>query len=136
MTLPTVEMNYFAILAAAIANMLIGMAWYSPSMFGTQWLALIGRKTPDRYQAHVGKVTSAVASLCLAFALSYVVRQLGSTNVLEGLRVGLFLSLGLVATRSAPHYAFAGRHTGLFFIDAGYDVAGMMVMSTILTVWR
>lgn len=136
MTLPIVEMNYWAILLAAMVNLGIGAAWYSPWMFGGPWLKVRGKSEPDRFQFQVGYVTTAVASLCLAFALSYAVRQLEAITVLEGMKVGLFISMGLVVTRLAPHYAFEGRHTALFFIDAGFDVAGLVMMSTILTIWQ
>jgi len=41
-----IELNYLAIIAAAIASMLIGWLWYGP-LFGKQWMKLAGLKKSD-----------------------------------------------------------------------------------------
>ena len=35
-----VEVNYVAVLAAAIASFVIGALWYSPMLFGKMWMKL------------------------------------------------------------------------------------------------
>ena len=38
----TLELNYLAIVAAALANFVVGGLWYSPALFGGPWM----RATP------------------------------------------------------------------------------------------
>jgi len=38
---PPVEINYLAVLVAAIASMALGFLWYGP-LFGNQWKKLMG----------------------------------------------------------------------------------------------
>ena len=43
MSVPNVDVNYLAVLVAAIINMVIGSIWYSPSMgFGKSWMKYSG----------------------------------------------------------------------------------------------
>ena len=36
--MPSVDINWWAVLAAAVINMVIGAIWYSPSGFGKPWM--------------------------------------------------------------------------------------------------
>ena len=36
------EVNYLAVLVAAIVNMVVGALWYSPLLFGKAWMKLTG----------------------------------------------------------------------------------------------
>ena len=46
MDLFTTDLNYWAIIVATLAGMIVGALWYSPLMFSGTWLRLIG-KTSD-----------------------------------------------------------------------------------------
>ncbi len=37
-----ITINYWAVLAAAVASMIIGSIWYSPLLFAKKWLAAMG----------------------------------------------------------------------------------------------
>ena len=41
------NLNWVAIFAAAIAGMLIGVAWYSPLLFGKAWLKALGKTSEE-----------------------------------------------------------------------------------------
>ena len=49
------NLDWLAILVAAIAGMLIGVAWYSPLLFGEAWLRALARRRPDRAR-HLGRL--------------------------------------------------------------------------------
>ena len=42
--MPSVDINWLAIIAAVAINMVIGAIWYSPVMFAKDWAKLTGRK--------------------------------------------------------------------------------------------
>ncbi len=46
----TLELNIFAIVAAALANFVIGGLWYSPALFGGAWMRANGFKPADLEQ--------------------------------------------------------------------------------------
>ena len=40
MVLPTVDVSWVAVIVVAIISFVIGMLWYSPLLFGKQWMKL------------------------------------------------------------------------------------------------
>ena len=42
--MPNVDINIWAVIVAAIVNMVVGSFWYSKSLFGKEWAKLVGRK--------------------------------------------------------------------------------------------
>jgi hypothetical protein len=42
--MPSVDINWLAIIAAVVVNMVVGFVWYSPAVFAKQWSKLTGRK--------------------------------------------------------------------------------------------
>ena len=36
------EINFFAVLAAALSSFVVGFIWYNPKVFGTIWMTEIG----------------------------------------------------------------------------------------------
>ena len=42
-----VEINWLAVLLAALANMVIGAVWYMPQLFGKEWQKIVGLKDKD-----------------------------------------------------------------------------------------
>ena len=50
--------------------------------------------------------------------------------------LGLIGGLGFAAAGVAANHAFTGRSGKLFLIELGHVTVGMVVMSTIIGVWR
>ena len=46
----SMAINYWAVLVAAVAYMILGAIWYSPILFGSAWMRLIG-KTKEQAMA-------------------------------------------------------------------------------------
>lgn len=42
MHMPEVNINYLAVLIAAIVSMIVGGLWYSPILFGKMWTKAMG----------------------------------------------------------------------------------------------
>ena len=72
----SVEVNYLAVLLAAISSMVVGSLWYMPAGFGKAWMKLTGVK-PDRSKMTGGKMawmygSVFVCSLLTAYILAHV----------------------------------------------------------------
>jgi hypothetical protein len=131
------RVNYIAVAATAILYWLIGAVWYSPWLFASQWLALIGKNMDElKKNGSVPYIGSFLANLVIAYVLARIVIYARAQTLLKGFQIGLILSLAFVATTSLTQYLFEGRSIQLFLINAGYAVVGMSVMGAILAVWR
>lgn len=135
--LPVVDINYLAVLAAGVTSMIVGAAWYSPALFGKQWMKLIGLTEEDKKKTNLGQTygTMFVLSLVLAYVMAHFVGYVGVTTIGEAVQFGFWIWLGFVFTTKGAQSVFVKQPLNLFGIDVGYHLVQMVVMAVILTVW-
>ena len=135
-------MNYWAIIAAAASNMVIGGLWYGP-LFGKSWLRLIGA-TPEQLDAAKQKgmaktyLAAFVGALVMASVMSWLVTSLGSNKLGQGILNGTAVWLGFVATVLLGGYLWspARKSWSLYLLDSSYYLVTLAVMGAILATWR
>lgn len=131
-----VTINYVAVVAAAVASMIIGMAWYSPMLFGKTWMKLLG--ISDKQQKEGKKmmmksmVGQFVASLVMAYVLSHFVDYSGSVGVVAGATAGFWTWLGFTATTQISGVFWEGRPFKLFLINTGASLLTFAVVGAIV----
>lgn len=137
--MPQVTISLVGVLAAGVSNMVVGAVWYSPLLFGKRWLAFMGwnqeelerRKKRGMAKAYGGTFA---ASLLQAYILAHCVDYAGATSALQGAVVGFWLWLGFAAATIVGSYLFEGRPVGLYAINSGCHLAGLVVMGAIVSV--
>ena len=71
--MPQIDINYWAVLAAAVSTMIIGYVWYGP-LFGKQWQKLSNvTVSPEMAKKGMGSsmVIAFIGSLLMAFVLKH-----------------------------------------------------------------
>lgn len=131
----SVDINYFAVIVAAIVPMALGALWYSPALFARQWMAAAGRTQEELTGAGLGLALSAVCALITSYLLARVIGWAEANSFVDGVTVGLLVWVGFVATVLAVTTYFGGRPRMLWFINAGYQVVSLMLMGGILGAW-
>jgi hypothetical protein len=134
-----VEVNYLAVLLAAISSMVVGAAWYMPATFGSAWMKLAKVKMDKKMTAGQSVYMyglTFVASLVTAYILAHVT-FLSNTFFHHGflqdaLTTAFWLWLGLTAARFLVHDLFEGRPIKLTAINAGHELLTIMVMALII----
>ncbi len=134
--MPSVDINYLAVIAAALVNMVIGSVWYSPALFAKQWVKLTGRKMEDMKGSGSGYTIAAVGALVQSWILAHFLHYAGATTVSKGAMIGFWLWVGFVAVTMGVNTVFAGRRKKLWAIDAGYFLAVLVINGALLAVWR
>ncbi|MBI4092359.1 MAG: DUF1761 domain-containing protein [Candidatus Kerfeldbacteria bacterium] len=134
--MPSVTLNYWAILVATVAAMIIGYVWYAMPVFGRAWMRLIGKQEAD---LKTGRGPAMGVMVVMAFVKSYIlvhfVSYANATTVTGGIVTGLWLWLGFVFTTIAATNVFAQRGWKLTFLDSGYHLVSLAVMGAILASW-
>lgn len=131
------NINYWAVLIAAVISMGLGAVWYSPLLFGKTWAKLIGKKMDDmRANAGPAYTVTTIAALVQAFLLANVVKDTNVTTFGNGLLLGLILWVGFVAASTVSDTVFAGRPWKLWKLNTGYYLVVLLVNSAVLAVWR
>ena len=142
-----VDVNYLAVLAGAVSNMVLGFLWYGP-LFGKQWMALMGF-TPERIaeaKAGEGKgmgksyFLAFVGALVMAFVLSHTLvfaqSYMNVEGISSGLSSGFWMWLGFVAPITLGSVLWEGKSWKLWILTNSYYLLTLLVMGTILAVWK
>lgn len=134
-----VEINYWAVLLAAATSMIVGSIWYTPSVFGKAWMKMTGVKADQKVSA--GKMTWMlgsvfVASLVTAYVLAHVTflsnKFFGGSFMGCAVQTAFWLWLGFTAMRFYVHDTFEGRRKKLTLLNAGHELATMLVMALVI----
>ena len=134
-----VDINYLAVLAAAIAAIVLGFLWYGP-LFGKQWIKLMNfdkKKRSEMKNKGMGKtyVIMVVGTLVTSYVLAHFVDYLDATNVAGALTAAFWIWLGFVATVILGGVLWEGKPWKLYFLNAAYYLVNLAVMASILAVW-
>ena len=137
------NLNWFAILLAAISTMVVGFLWYSPLLFAKPWMKEMGYDPNDRAKTEEMKKNagpayggSFVASLISAFTLALILHGFRAEDLHFGLMASFHIWLGFVATVQFTSALFTKQSMKLFGINTGYQLVCYLVMGVILTLWR
>ena len=133
----TEQINWLAVIVAAVSMFLVGGLWYSPILFGKTWQRANGFSDEDLNRFN--KVRSFGGSLILALVMA---ANLGvflahpGTTLRWGIIAGLLAGVGWVATAIAMTALFEGRPWSYIVVNAGYHIVAFALMGAILGGWR
>ena len=157
------EINFVALLLAAIVTLVVGFIWYSPKVFGTIWMKETGMTEEKAQKGNMVKIfgLTLVFSLLIAFFVpSLVIHQIGVLQSAGGNNTDeaylAFMQVHGHAFLSAKHGALHGFICGLLFvlpiiainslfeqkswkyilITAGYWIVSLSLMGAIICAWH
>ena len=133
------NMNWMAIIVAAVINMVLGFLWYGP-LFGKAWQKLIGltdsrleeMKKKGMTQTYVFTMVGAVA---MAFVLNQIVTSTGTMDLMSGVMLGFWAWLGFVAPVQLSQVLYEQKSWNLYFINTGYYLVALVLMGGLLASW-
>lgn len=135
--MPFAEINFMAVIVAALVFMAVGYVWYALPVFGKIWAREVGLKASDLKQGPgSGLVIAAAAGLVQAYVLAHFIDYTQAVTWADGFTTGLWIGVGFVAMAIAANYVFARRSAMLWMIDAGYFIVSLAISGTILAVWQ
>lgn len=130
------DLNWVAILVAAVAHFLLGGLWYSPMLFAKPFMTGIG-KTEEELRS--GAKPSALmyggaftGGLVKSAGLALVLAWIGDLGVAESALVGVLIGLAIHGAAVATNSLFEGRHRNLVVVGVGYDTVGLAIAGAII----
>ncbi|TAK55570.1 MAG: DUF1761 domain-containing protein [Bacteroidetes bacterium] len=130
------SLNWWAIIVASLSNFIIGGVWYSPIMFGRQWMEVNRFTDEDLKKGNQGTIFGGGYILAFISAFNLAMFLGPQSDVSFGIAAGALAGIGWVSTSMGIIYLFerkSGRH---FFINAGCQVVTFIVMGAILGAWK
>ena len=133
------QLNWLAVLVAALAYFMLGAVWYSKALFGSKWAALVGldMSNPDKKKG-MGKMMAGTFILIIVtcIALALFVHRLDLLVITSALKLGFITGIGFATTAVSISFIYESRPTALYFIDCGYHLAGHLIAAIILVLWQ
>ncbi len=134
------QVNFWAVLAAAVASMVIGSVWYGP-LFGKKYMhemGMSGWSEEKKAQMKKGMMKSYVgqfiASLVMFYVLSRFTGSMGQFSVMGGLTVAFWVWLGFVVPMKFGDALWGGKMS-LFWIGIGGSLVTLLVAGAIIGAW-
>ena len=130
------NLNWLAIIVAAVSAFMLGGLWYSPLMFVKRWMKETGITQESTKNANMLKlfgfsfILSCIASFFLAMFIG------AGAGGAFGALAGFMAGFGWVLTFLGIIYLFESRSLALFLINAGYSVVSLTIMGFIIGIWQ
>jgi hypothetical protein len=129
------EVNWLAVLAAAISAFVLGGLWYSPAMFGKAWQRGAGLTDEQLKGGNPAKIYGGAFVLSLIAAATFAM-FLGKLPVAEATAYGFCAGLTWVAASFGINYLFERRSMPLFLVNGGYHTLQFTLYGVILGLWH
>lgn len=132
------NINWLAVLVAAVAYFMLGAIWYSKILFAKKWVGYhkINMADPEINKGVGGImfgsfVLMAVATICIAL----LVQRMELFQAISGIKIGLITGV-FSFTAISISYLYTKKPFALHLIDGLYHVVGQIIAAVILCVWH
>ena len=132
-----VEVNWLAVVLAAVSSMVVGTIWYSDAVFGKAWkkMAKLDEKRM-KTDAPMALAIAFLSSLVMAFVLahlSFIAHSFyGNSFLSDTLQTAFWVWLGFQGLRIIMRGAFEQRRKKLTLMAAVNELVTIMVMALII----
>lgn len=127
------DLNWLAVIVAAVAYMVLGAIYYSEAVMGKQWKAAAGvdEMNPNPRQL----VGNLVLWFIAAVALALIAHMIEADGVVDGIVLGFVVSFGFIGTNRLNEGLYSEPNPELMRVNAPYTLLGFIVMGIILSTW-
>jgi hypothetical protein len=126
------EVNWIAIVLAAVACFVLGGLWYSPVLFGKAWQREAGLTDEQLKKGNLPVIFGTTLLLALLAAWNFANFLGPRPSVAFGTGVGFSAGLLWVAGSFGINYLFERRSFKLFAINGGYHTLQFTIIGAVL----
>jgi hypothetical protein len=126
-----VEVNWTAVVVAAVASMAVGALWYSPVLFANAWMKEIGKKKEDISGAGPAYALTTVFALVTSYVFWHFLKLVGVVDMMGALTVAFWAWVGFVAPAFGAEYLFAGKTKVLYGITVGHHLVSLLAIAAV-----
>lgn len=138
--LPTVNVNWYAVLAATASNMVLGGLWYGP-ILGKRWMKAMGmdpnaKMSPEmKKRGNMAMMWMVPLAFLTAWVLAYMVDYTIASTWQEGAQTGFWLWLGFQLPLLLQGKLFENKKNELLWINGAYQLLALLIQGAILAAW-
>lgn len=140
MSIDFAQINFWAVLVAAVATFLLGGMWYT-ALFGKLWVKLQGwsEEQVKEIQASMNPAVffggMLVAYFVVALVIAILVTSFDLRGAAAGATLGFVLWVAVAAIYMTGHLA-SHKPIGLFLIDASFQLIYLIGTGALIAAWR
>jgi hypothetical protein len=125
------NVNWLAVIVAAIASMAFGAAWYTT--LSKQWIAAIGKTREQLDASWQPYAWCFAAELVMAYFIALVTPALfGEVGIWTGILAGVHMWLGFVITAMIINHRYQNMPWRLTLIDGGHLLGVLIVQGIVI----
>jgi hypothetical protein len=132
------DVNYLAVIVAALVYFALGAIWYIPPVMGRAWQKAGGiEMTEGEGPAPVLFVGTYVAYAAAGLATAALAVATGTDTAAEGIVLGLVVGVGYAFTAAAVTALYDRKPQPMawWLINGIFNVIGLVVVGVIVGVW-
>ena len=130
------DVNYWAILVAAISSFVVGALWYAPFLTGKVWQIETGLTDEKLKEANMGKTFGLAFVLSVIISFGMAMFFGGEADLQKGAMWGMMTALFFVIPSLGINDLFEHRSLKLWLINSGYNLIIYTIIGAILGAWN
>jgi len=127
------EVNWIAIIAAAVLSFVLGGLWYSPVLFGKAWQHAAGITDEQLKNGNMPKIFGLALLLCLLAAWMFATFLGPRPSLALGFGAGFSAGLFWVTAAFGINYLFERKSLKLFLINGGYHTLQFTIIGGVIS---
>lgn len=132
------QINFWAVLVAAIANFVIGFLFHGP-LFGKTWMRL-ANVTPtgnEKFSDMTPQMLkNLLANIVFAYVMSTMLHYNNALGATAGIVFGFWVWLGFIVTSSSMEVIWMKRSTKLWVFEMVSSLVAILAMGAIIAAWQ
>lgn len=132
------DINWLAVLVAAVAYFAVGGLWYSKILFANSWVKYSGVNMSDpNARKGVAQImlTSFFLMVVVSVGLALLITRIQASGWMTGLKIGLITGICFSAAAISISYLYEKKPMGLHLINGLYNIVGSAVAGMIIAAW-
>ncbi len=130
------DVNFLAVIVAAILNGFVGYFWYSPMLLGDFWVKAHKFDVAELKATPMHIAGALLVGFIVAWVLCATIHSLHVDSALGGVKVAFFVWLGFVATTQFSGVIWAKKPLKAYGVDVGFFLVSMCAMGAIFGAWQ
>jgi hypothetical protein len=130
------EINWLAVIAAALSMFVLGAIWYSPLLFVKPWAKAAGLDVDYEKRGNFAMILAISFVLTLIMAANLAFFVAGVTDLVAVIGYAIAAGLGWATLSLWVISLFERRPFAYVLINGGYLTVGFAMMGLILGLWR
>jgi len=133
--------NFWPILVATIVSFGISAIWYSPILFGKEWMNLVKMTDDDVanveargiWKFYIIQIIITLISFCV---LAFIIASTSTEGGTNGAFMGFIVWIGFILTNAIESYIWEKRPFKLILINSVSMLINLVIGGAIIGSWR